>query len=123
MEAYNRDELAKIKSQKRVTELVDRYFGGNKKDFADAVGIHKASVTQYTNGSNAPGNVNSAKIAKYFNLNPLWVMGFDVEKEADSAPNAVLVVPHVIMEVLESNSRDSLIAYAEFLRQKDGDPQ
>ncbi len=123
MEIYNRDELAKIRSQKRVTELVDRYFGGNKKDFAEAVGIHKASVTQYTNGSNAPGNVNAAKIAKYFNLNPLWVMGFDVEKEAENAPDSVLVVPHVIMEVLESDNRDSLIAYAEFLRQKGGDPQ
>lgn len=123
MEIYNRDELAKIRSQKRVTELVDRYFGGNKKDFAEAVRIHKASVTQYTNGSNAPGNVNAAKIAKYFNLNPLWVMGFDVEKEAENAPDSVLVVPHVIMEVLESDNRDSLIAYAEFLRQKGGDPQ
>ena len=81
MKKLEQDEMAKATSQRRIRALVDKYFNGNKQDFAKAVGINKASVTQYTNGANAPGNMNAAKIAKYFHLNPLWVMGFDVPEE------------------------------------------
>ena len=64
--------------QERIKSLINDYCEGSQQKFADRCGISKYSVSQYVNGSNAPGNVSAAKIAKAFDLDPLWVMGFDV---------------------------------------------
>ncbi len=50
-------------------------------ELADRAGIGKASISQYVNGSHAPGNVSAEKIGTILNVNPLWLMGFDVPKE------------------------------------------
>lgn len=50
-------------------------------ELADRSGIGKASISQYVNGSHAPGNVSAEKIGKLLNINPLWLMGFDVPME------------------------------------------
>lgn len=71
----NKKELLQ-KSQERIKQLVGEF--ENQQEFADYCGISKYSLSQYVNGTNAPGNVNAAKIAKKLSLNPLWVMGFDV---------------------------------------------
>ncbi len=47
-------------------------------ELANASGVSKASISQYLNGSHAPSNLSSGKIAKILNVNPLWLMGFDV---------------------------------------------
>lgn len=58
-------------------------------ELADKSGVGKASISQYVNGSHAPGNISAEKIGKILNVNPLWLMGFDVDitestiKEAD----------------------------------------
>ncbi|MFR6462050.1 MAG: helix-turn-helix domain-containing protein [Anaerostipes hadrus] len=40
--------------------------------------VSKASISQYLNGSHAPSNISSGKMAKILNVNPVWLMGFDV---------------------------------------------
>lgn len=50
-------------------------------EVADMSGIGKASISQYVNGSHAPGNVSAEKIGAILNVNPLWLMGFDVPME------------------------------------------
>lgn len=47
-------------------------------ELADKSGVSKASISQYINGSHAPSNISSGKMAKILNVNPLWLMGFDV---------------------------------------------
>ena len=47
-------------------------------DLADASGVSKSSISQYVNGSHSPSNISAAKIGKVLNVNPLWIMGFDV---------------------------------------------
>ena len=49
-------------------------------ELADKTGISKSSISQYINGSHAPSNISSAKIGKVLNVEPLWLMGFDVEQ-------------------------------------------
>ena len=71
-------------SQERIRQLIADYANGSQQDFADACGIAKASISQYVNGSNAPGNVTAAKIANRYHLDPLWVMGFDVPQKKNS---------------------------------------
>lgn len=50
-------------------------------DLANLSGVKKASISQYVNGSHAPGNINAGKIGTALNVNPLWLMGFDVSME------------------------------------------
>lgn len=78
----------KQNSQKRIAKLFEEFSNGKpfitQQAFADTCGVSKFSMSQYLNGSNAPGNITAAKIANRFNVNPLWVMGFDVERASDS---------------------------------------
>lgn len=47
-------------------------------DLANASGVSKASISQYLNGAHAPSNLSSGKMGKVLNVDPLWLMGFDV---------------------------------------------
>lgn len=47
-------------------------------ELANASGVSKASISQYLNGSHAPSNISSGKMAKILDVNPVWLMGFDV---------------------------------------------
>lgn len=53
-------------------------------ELADASGVSKSSISQYMNGSHAPSNISSGKMAKVLNVNPLWLMGFDVPMREQS---------------------------------------
>ena len=52
-------------------------------ELADRSGVKKASISQYINGSPKPSNQSSGAMASVLNVNPLWLMGFDVEKVSD----------------------------------------
>ena len=47
-------------------------------ELANVSGVSKASISQYLNGSHAPSNISSGKMAKVLDVNPVWLMGFDV---------------------------------------------
>lgn len=50
-------------------------------ELADKSGVSKASISQYINGSHSPSNLSSGKMSEILNINPLWLMGFDVPME------------------------------------------
>ena len=52
-------------------------------ELADKSGVSKSSISQYVNGSHTPSNISSGKMAKVLNVNPLWLMGFDVPMEQE----------------------------------------
>nr|DAR47325.1 MAG TPA: Helix-turn-helix XRE-family like protein [Bacteriophage sp.] len=54
--------------------------GMKPQELADKTGISKSSISQYLNGSHAPSNISSGKMGKVLNVEPLWLMGFDVEQ-------------------------------------------
>ncbi len=56
-------------------------------ELADKSSIGKASISQYVNGSHAPGNVSAKKLGEVLNVNPLWLMGFDVDMKEDVGKN------------------------------------
>ena len=41
-------------------------------------GVHKSSISQYVNGSHIPSNISAGKIGKVLDVNPVWLMGYDV---------------------------------------------
>lgn len=52
-------------------------------ELADKSGVSKASISQYVNGSHAPSNISSGKMGKVLNVEPMWLMGFDVEMKKE----------------------------------------
>lgn len=55
----------------------------SQEELAEKSGVHKSSISQYINGSHSPSNLSSGKMGKVLNVNPLWLMGFDVEMRKD----------------------------------------
>ena len=83
-----KNDMTKYESQSRnrINYLISEYCGGSQQQFADKTKINKASISQYVNGRNVPSNITAGKIADTFNINPAWLMGFDVPMERDAAP-------------------------------------
>ena len=65
---------------KRLKEAMDEC-GIISQELADKSGVGKASISQYLNGSHKPSNLSSGKMATVLNVNPVWLMGFDVPKQ------------------------------------------
>ncbi len=58
-------------------------------ELSNASGVNKASISQYLNGSHSPSNLSSGKMARILNVNPLWLMGFDVPMEVPESSNDI----------------------------------
>lgn len=54
-----------------------------QQELADKCKINKASISQYVNGSHAPSNISSGKMGEALNVNPLWLMGYDVPMKVE----------------------------------------
>ena len=52
------------------------------KELSDRSGVSQASLSQYMNGSHSPSNLSAQKIGKVLRVNPMWLMGFEVGKNA-----------------------------------------
>lgn len=62
---------------RRLQEALDRK-GMTPAELAKKSGVSKSSISQYVNGSHAPSNISSAKMAEVLGVNALWLMGFDL---------------------------------------------
>lgn len=58
-------------------------------DLANLSGVNKASISQYLNGSHAPSNISSGKMAQVLGVSAPWLMGYDVPmiEETPAAPS------------------------------------
>ena len=52
-------------------------------------GLNKASISQYINGTHAPSNISAGKMAAVLNVNPVWLMGYDVPMARDTMQGPV----------------------------------
>ncbi len=50
-------------------------------DISKMTGITPVTMSHYANGKREPNNVNTFLIAKCLDVNPMWLLGFDVPKE------------------------------------------
>ena len=62
--------------------------------------VAKASISQYVNGSHKPSNISSGKMASVLNVNPLWLMGFDVPMNIETPYTPISVHKGVVINVL-----------------------
>jgi transcriptional regulator with XRE-family HTH domain len=65
---------------KRLKELMQH---NNETTYSMAEQLHlsAATISRYTDGQMAPKITTIDSMARHFNINPAWLMGYDVEKE------------------------------------------
>lgn len=56
-------------------------------ELSDRSGVAKASISQYINGTHKPSNVSAGKMAKVLEVDPLYLMGFDVPMKKSTLGN------------------------------------
>lgn len=78
-------------------------------ELADKSGVSKASISQYINGSHAPSNISSGKIGKILNVEPMWLMGFDVEMRKEISSESAKVDIDFIEKFSILSERDKKI--------------
>ena len=64
-------------SRHRISELIE-YLNISKTEFCNKTGIMKSALSNYLNGDREPRQPQIAKIADAFDIDPAWVMGYDV---------------------------------------------
>lgn len=65
----------------RITQILN-IRGLKAQDLVEKTGINKSSISQYVNGNHCPSNDKAQLMADVLKVNPLWLMGFDVEMES-----------------------------------------
>lgn len=53
-------------------------------ELSERTGINRASISQYCNGVHAPSNLTAGAMAKVLDVDPLWLMGFDVPERPET---------------------------------------
>lgn len=85
---------------KRIRFAIQRT-GISQQELSDQSGVGKSSVSHYVNGTHEPTNKAAYRLSLVLNVNPVWLMGFDVPME----PSAFF------LEDLTIHERDIIRAY------------
>ena len=83
----------------------------NKKaiDIANALNINRGIISQYINGNYKPNQSRLYEIANYLNVNPAWLLGFDVAMEdntLDVKQNIELDSKHRLDSIIMDKSKE-----------------
>ena len=80
-----------------------------RNELADKSGINKGTISRYLRGETIPRSLAIGRIAKALNVNPTWILGYDVPMEGDSMPIEINI------ELLTTTNQQKLLAYYEGL--------
>ena len=92
-------------SRERIIELMQHY-GLNQTELCNRTGLQKSALSNYLNGDREPRQTQISLIADPFNVNPAWLMGYDVPME--------LPLSDVEKEKLNANAdriREAMLMY------------
>ena len=95
----------------------------SQQELAEKSGVSKSSISQYVNGSHAPGNISAKKIEKILDVESMWLMGFDVEmrkeRSSESAKNDMMFLEK--FSLLNERDKNIVILMIDsMLSSKDG---
>ncbi len=100
-----KNELTAKRLQKALSDM-----NMKPQELADRSGVSKSSISQYVNGSHVPSNISSGKMAKILNVNPLWLMGFDVSEKNDVDAFYSGEMGNLLIEITQKIKNDDLFA-------------
>lgn len=117
------DSAHRLKELMQVLEI-------GQSDLCKRTGLSKSVVSLYVNGKRDPRQDNLALIAETYNVDPAWLMGFDVpmKKITYSKGTADLLMDSFedkstmqvieIMNKLNNEGREQVVQYAAFILSK-----
>ena len=74
-------------SQRLTQILAEKEISQN--DFARTIGLSKQAVSTYCTGRSVPKKPAIMTMARSLGVNPMWLMGYDVDKTAVDKPSAI----------------------------------
>lgn len=77
-----KDNEYKEKASKRLRYILELN-NMKQQDLADKSGVSKYSISQYLGQRSIPSNLSVGKMAKVLNVDPMWLMGYDVPMKKD----------------------------------------
>lgn len=80
-------------------------------DLAKATGLYKSSISRYLSGESIPRTLAIGKMAHALNVNPAWVLGYNVPMESEPAPTE----PNIEIYKLTPENKARLMAYYQAL--------
>lgn len=102
---------------KRLQDAMNKK-GITQRELSEKSGVSEASISQYTNGSHAPGNISAKKIGEVLGVDPLWLMGFDIY-EHDISMDTQLKRIFDYVQNLTSIGRDTIETIAKTLSERE----
>ena len=91
--------------------------GITAQELADRSGVGKSAISHYVNGNNEPRSRNAGKMADVLDVNPLWLMGFDIEVIEETDINMRI---NNTMSKMDQKQLERLLLYAKFLTSEMG---
>ena len=106
-------------SKERIRELM-QFYGINQTELCKRTGILKSALSNYLNGDREPRQDQISAIADPFNINPAWLMGYDVPMQMPaSAPDPAAIdlteLESEIIRAYRNASDDTQIAVCAVL--------
>lgn len=97
--------MKKSNSNTRIRELIAE-LNITQTEFCQKTGITKSALSQYLNGNREPRQDQIAKIADAYNINPAWLMGYDIDAFTSNI-------------ILSNHERSVIIAYRSHIDMQD----
>lgn len=92
-----------FKFAERLGSLMDD-FGYNTYTLAHAVSLTPGTISKYTNAKMEPKRSTIELLARHFNVNPAWLMGYDVDKWLDGQAPKAKSIPFIKVDSESSNA-------------------
>ena len=73
-------------------------------DIAKELGVSKQAISMYKNGTRSPKKSVLIKIAKLYNVNIEWLMGFDVDRNAFTGKPVIIPDTKMFTKMLQHMS-------------------
>lgn len=94
-----------------------RLRGKSAADMCRATGLKTSSVSRYLTGQSVPKQNPLSLMADYLNVNPAWLMGYDVPMIIGGSADLILESEKLalVIETLTPENRNNLLKYAQWL--------
>lgn len=95
-------------SRHRLLELMD-FYNITQKDISEKSGVHKSAISMYVNGDRLPRQDKISMICDAYNLDPAWLMGYDVPMHRRNSAQAAEQHFSILEKYLKLSPRDQEI--------------
>ena len=114
------DQKKEIKEKKfidRFNELIENS-SESIPQIANNIGLNKSTVYRYSSGETTPKIPTVEALARYFDVNPAWLSGYDVEKRIKKSKFPETIAAHLEGDKLTESEVEELEKYIEYLLSK-----